>query len=111
MKGQRPKGRGGRIPGIPVRSTEKSRAAARVAGWKHGKYAKTVSPSEVFERRLSEIEAGRLGTNTDRVEIRRLQREIERCEQSDFACFEADALRAELLDLVLSVAKVRRPSE
>lgn len=36
------KGKGGRVPGIPVPSTAKSRAASRVAAWKHGKYAKAV---------------------------------------------------------------------
>jgi hypothetical protein len=35
--------RGGRVPGISVPSTEKSRAASRTNAWKHGKYAKVVS--------------------------------------------------------------------
>jgi hypothetical protein len=105
MKRQRPKGRGGRIPGIPVPSTEKSRAAARVAGWKHGKFAKTVTAGEVFERRLSEIESGKLGSDEDRAEIRRLQIEVEHCEQCDFHVLDAQMFRVALQDLVFAARK------
>lgn len=37
----------GRVPGVSVPSTEKSRAHSRVAGWKHGRYAQVVSAEEV----------------------------------------------------------------
>jgi hypothetical protein len=46
----------GRVPGVSVPSTEKSRAHSRVAGWKHGRRATVVSPGEVREYREGQIE-------------------------------------------------------
>jgi hypothetical protein len=101
--------RGGRVPGVPVPSTEKLRRAARVAGWKTGRYAKVVTFADVFEQRLSMIEAGRIGTDEDRTEIRRLQKEIEHCEQCDFHILDTQTFRVALQDLVFAAQKAARP--
>lgn len=49
MIGKARKRRGGRVPGVSVPSTAKSRAASRVNGWRSGRYARAVSAGEVFE--------------------------------------------------------------
>ena len=92
------------MPGIPVPSTAKSRAASRVAGWKTVKYATVVSADEVYRQRLSRIESGSLGMDSDREEIRKRQREIELCERRG-TYFEAHALRFALQEFVFSLGK------
>lgn len=45
----------GRVPGVSVPATAKSAAHSRVAGWKHGLYAKVVSPQEVRAYREEQL--------------------------------------------------------
>jgi hypothetical protein len=96
----------GRVPGVSYPSTEKSRAASRVAGWKSGKYARVVTAAEVFEQRLSRIEAGRIGTDAEREQVRRLQRELEASEEGDYMT--RWEVAAELTELVLGIGRVPR---
>src|SRR5512144_2722989 len=104
---KQPKRRGGRVPGVPVPSTAKSRAASRVAGWKHGKHARVVSPEEAHRHRLARIEAGRLGSDADRDAIRQLRTAIEGCVR-DLGCLERARakLESDLRDRVLRAKKV-----
>jgi hypothetical protein len=87
---------------VPVPSTEKLRRAARVAGWKTGKYARVVTAAEVFEQRLSMIQSGRHGTDAERSEVQRLLQALEA--EEDFT-LERIKLEAELRDLVLAVSE------
>jgi hypothetical protein len=96
----------GRVPGVPYPSTEKSRAHSRVAGWKSGKYARVVTAGEVFEQRLSMIEAGRIGTDAEREQVRRLQRELEASEEDDYLT--RWEVAAELTELVLGIGRAPR---
>jgi len=48
----------GRVPGVPVPSTEKSRAASRMAGWKHGKYARVVTARDARRSQLEKAVPG-----------------------------------------------------
>jgi hypothetical protein len=96
----------GRVPGVPGPSTEKTRAASRVAGWKSGKYARVVTAGEVFERRLSMIKAGRIGTDAEREQVRRLQRELEASEEDDYMT--RWEVAGELTELVLGIGRVPR---
>jgi hypothetical protein len=96
----------GRVPGVPVPSTEKSRAASRVAGWQTGRYARVVTAAEVFEQRLSMIEAGRIGTDEEREQVRRLQRELEASEEGDYMT--RWEVAAEFTELVLGIGRAPR---
>lgn len=109
---KRRKRRGGRVPGVPVPSTEKSRAASRVAGWKTGKFAKVVSAEEVYQQRLAQIESGLLGTDSERDEVRQLQRALEDCDRDFLYLERAKAkLESNLRDRVLATTKVARSKE
>jgi hypothetical protein len=106
MTRQRRKVPRGRVPGVPVPSTEKSRAASRVAGWRTGRYAKVVTFADVFEQRLSMIEAGRIGTDGEREQVRRLRLELEASEEGDYMT--RWEVAAELTELVLGIGRAPR---
>src|SRR6266542_3948878 len=106
MTRQRRKVPRGRVPGVPVPSTEKSRAASRVAGWQSGRYARVVTAAEVFEQRLSMIEAGRIGTDAEREQLRRLRQELEAPEEGDYMT--RWKVAAELTELVLGIGRAPR---
>jgi hypothetical protein len=78
-----------------------------VAGWKSGKYARVVTLAEVFEQRLSMIEAGRIGTDAEREQVRRLQQELEAFEEGDDYMTRWE-MAAELTELVLSIGRAPR---
>jgi hypothetical protein len=48
----------GRVPGVPVPSTEKSRAASRVNGWKTGRYARVVTARDARRAQLEKAVPG-----------------------------------------------------
>jgi hypothetical protein len=62
---------------VPVPSTPRVRAAARVAGWKYGKYARVVTLADLIEQRISMIESRGLASDFERERIRNLQLAIE----------------------------------
>jgi hypothetical protein len=86
---------------VPYPSTEKSRAASRVAGWKSGKYASVLTAGEVFEERLSMIEGGRIGTDAERSEVQRLLQALQA--EEDLFTLERVELEGRLRDLVLGM--------
>jgi hypothetical protein len=101
----------GRVPGVPVPSTEKSRAASRVAGWRTGRYAKVVTLADVLEQRLSMIESRGLASGAERERIRNLKLAIEFSEDpGPIHCpFLRSVLLTELHELVLAIG--RRPEQ
>jgi hypothetical protein len=105
----------GRVPGVPGPSTEKTRAASRVAGWKSGKYARVVTLADVLEQRISMIESRGLASDAERERIRNLQLAIEFSADPEpiHYSFLRSVLVTELRELVLAIilAKGRRPEE
>jgi hypothetical protein len=101
MTRQRRKVPRGRVPGVPVPSTEKSRAASRVNGWRSGRYARVVTFADVLEQRVSMIESRGLASDADRERIRNLQLAIEFSEDS----FLRSVLVTELRELVVAIGR------
>jgi len=106
----------GRVPGVPVPSTEKSHAASRVAGWKTGRYARVVTLADLIEQRISMFEDRGLVSDAEQERIRNLRLAIEFSEDPGpiHYPFLRSVLVTELRELVLAVSEkaiARRRSE
>jgi hypothetical protein len=91
---------------VPVPSTEKSRAASRVNGWRTGRYARVVTLAELVEQRISMLEDRGLVSDAERERIRNLRLAIEFSEDPgpiDYS-FLRSVLVTELRELVCAIS-------